>query len=109
MSKTNTSNHLTGLAALCLSAQSSLADFAYRFEKVVDGIDIPWGMVWLPNGDMLVTEKAGTLRVVRDGELLAEPVSGPAAEHRATVSPSCGWFVHRALVSMPHPVEHRPG
>jgi glucose/arabinose dehydrogenase len=33
-------------------------------------------MAWLPNGDMLVTEKPGRLRIVRDGNLLPEPVSG---------------------------------
>ena len=33
-------------------------------------------MAWLPNGDLLVTERAGRLRIVRDGMLLPEPVSG---------------------------------
>jgi glucose/arabinose dehydrogenase len=33
-------------------------------------------MAWLPDGRMLITEKRGTLRVVRDGRLLPEPVAG---------------------------------
>lgn len=33
-------------------------------------------MTWLPGGDILVTERPGTLRVVRDGRLLREPVTG---------------------------------
>lgn len=38
----------------------------YTFEKVVDGIDIPWAMAWLPDGRMLVTEKSGTLYSVKN-------------------------------------------
>jgi len=33
----------------------------YTFETVASDIDIPWGMTWLPDGSMLVTEKAGTI------------------------------------------------
>ena len=32
-----------------------------KTELIASGIEIPWGMAWLPNGDMLVTEKEGTL------------------------------------------------
>jgi glucose/arabinose dehydrogenase len=39
---------------------------SYRFENVADGIEIPWGMAWLPNGAMLVTEKSGTLYLVQN-------------------------------------------
>ena len=39
---------------------------SYTFEKVVDGIDIPWAMAWLPDGRMLVTEKNGTLYSVKN-------------------------------------------
>jgi glucose/arabinose dehydrogenase len=33
-------------------------------------------MAWLPNGDMLVTEKPGRLRIIRNGQLLPEAVPG---------------------------------
>jgi glucose/arabinose dehydrogenase len=37
--------------------------------EVVRGLDAPWAFVWLPNGDILVTERFGTLRrVSADGE-----------------------------------------
>ncbi|MFP4538252.1 MAG: PQQ-dependent sugar dehydrogenase [Dichotomicrobium sp.] len=49
---------------------------AYRVVTVADGLAHPWGMTFLPSGEMLVTERDGHLRVVRDGELLSEPVSG---------------------------------
>jgi glucose/arabinose dehydrogenase len=35
----------------------------------------PWSLTFLPNGDMLVTEKPGRLRVVRNGDLETQPVS----------------------------------
>ena len=47
----------------------------YTPELYFDGVTIPWGMTWLPNGDMLITDRSGKLLRVRDGELLAE-ISG---------------------------------
>ncbi|MEM9327149.1 MAG: PQQ-dependent sugar dehydrogenase [Bacteroidota bacterium] len=46
------------------------------YEKVTDGIQNPWGMTWLPNGDMLVTEKKGEIRIIRQGRLLDESIQG---------------------------------
>jgi len=48
----------------------------YRVVTVADGLQNPWSMAFLPNGDMLVTERPGRLRIIRDGELLADPVEG---------------------------------
>ncbi|MFM7795048.1 MAG: PQQ-dependent sugar dehydrogenase, partial [Microcystis panniformis] len=36
---------------------------------VIEGLEHPWSMVWLPNGEILITERPGRLRVVREGEL----------------------------------------
>jgi glucose/arabinose dehydrogenase len=36
---------------------------------VASGLDAPWGFDWLPNGDVLVTERFGDLRLVRNGEM----------------------------------------
>lgn len=47
----------------------------YTPELYFEGVSIPWGMTWLPNGDMLVTDRSGKLLKVRDGELVAE-ISG---------------------------------
>ena len=54
--------------------RSALHDF--RVETVVEGVLVPWAMAFLPGGDMLVTERAGRLRVVRNGQLLPDPVAG---------------------------------
>ena len=57
------------------SAQrSDLVNF--QLVEVADGFERPWSITFLPAGDMLVTEKAGRLRIVRDGVLLPDPVTG---------------------------------
>ena len=48
----------------------------FQVVTVAEGLDHPWSIAWLPNGDMLVTERPGRLRIVRDGKLLPEPVEG---------------------------------
>ncbi len=69
---------LTMLAACFDDPQSPPAQTAddYTVEVMAEGLNRPWNIAWLPGGDMLVTERAGRLRIVRDGALLAEPVSG---------------------------------
>jgi glucose/arabinose dehydrogenase len=61
-----------------LSAQdimrSALHD--YRLVTVADGLVQPWSMAWLPSGDMLITERPGRLRIVRNGKLLPQAVEG---------------------------------
>jgi aldose sugar dehydrogenase len=47
-----------------------------RVSVVTKGLSHPWSVVWLPNGDMLVTERAGRLRIIRNGVLDPEPVAG---------------------------------
>lgn len=39
----------------------------YTFETIASGIPIPWGMAWLPNGTLLVTEKSGVLYQIEKG------------------------------------------
>ncbi len=47
-----------------------------RLVVVARGLSHPWSLAFLPGGDMLITERGGRLRMVRDGVLVAEPVSG---------------------------------
>jgi glucose/arabinose dehydrogenase len=56
----------------------------FRVVPMVKGLSHPWSLAFLPNGDMLVTERKGTLRLIRDGKLLPEPVSGLPADIKAS-------------------------
>ena len=68
-----------------------------RVVPIVRGLSHPWGMAFRDNGDILVTERdKGTLRVIRDGQLLERDIPGVpevfSASPRAGpwISPSTG-------------------
>jgi glucose/arabinose dehydrogenase len=73
---------LVGLTAVVGLAGSALAQppgppgEQFKVVTFVEGLKNPWSMAWLPNGDMLVTERGGALRIVRGGKLLPDPVPG---------------------------------
>ena len=49
---------------------------AIRVVPVAGELANPWSIAFLPNGDMLVTERPGRLRIVRTGKLDPEPIAG---------------------------------
>ncbi len=52
-------------------------DQRFYLQTVVEGLANPWAMAFLPNGNVLVTERdTGNLRMVVDGELQSESISG---------------------------------
>ncbi len=68
---------LLSSAAAPAGAQAAQSEeHPFRVTTVVSGLANPWGMAFLPNGDVLVTERPGRLRLVRDGKLQPEPVAG---------------------------------
>jgi glucose/arabinose dehydrogenase len=73
--------------------RSALHD--YRLVTVTDTLVQPWGIAFLPGGDVLVTERPGRLRIIRQGTLLPQAVEGlpqPLVDRQAGL-----------LEVMPHP------
>ncbi len=48
----------------------------YTMETITNEIDVPWGMDWLPDGDMLITARSGNLWLYSNGSLADEPIAG---------------------------------
>ena len=61
--------------ALPLPARIESERHAFRTEILADGLDTPWGIEFLPDGALLVSERPGRLRIVRQGQVLP-PITG---------------------------------
>lgn len=75
---------LTGLLLGCGGEDSAVASadvvptayHDFRVVEVADGLVRPFAMAFTPDGDLLVTERPGRLRIIREGRLLSDPVKG---------------------------------
>jgi glucose/arabinose dehydrogenase len=57
-----------------------------RVSVVTKGLVNPWSLLWLPDGSMLVSERPGRLRLVRDGVLDPQAIGGLPAIHAVRLS-----------------------
>ncbi|NNE71627.1 MAG: PQQ-dependent sugar dehydrogenase [Rhodothermales bacterium] len=71
------------LATLCLTVFTTTAcgqyksvEYDYELTQIAEGLENLWSMAFLPGGDILVTERPGRLRIIRDGALLNAEVPG---------------------------------
>ncbi|MFW5831211.1 MAG: PQQ-dependent sugar dehydrogenase, partial [Prolixibacteraceae bacterium] len=67
-----------------------------KSETVVANLEVPWGIAFLPNGDLLVTERPGRLRLVKDYSGNPQLVNKPVANFN-TASTSEGGLLGIAL------------
>jgi glucose/arabinose dehydrogenase len=70
---------VTFVAGACAGERKPIRSEKHAFDVItlVEGLENPWSMAWLPDGRMLVTERAGRLRIVsKDFKLDPNPVEG---------------------------------
>jgi glucose/arabinose dehydrogenase len=53
---------------------SSTSPVTFRVETVAGNLEVPWSIVWAPDGRMLFTERAGRVRVYETGKLQPQPL-----------------------------------
>jgi aldose sugar dehydrogenase len=51
----------------------------WKKTTLISPLEHPWGLAFLPDGGMLITERPGRLRLVRDGKLQPQPIGGVPA------------------------------
>jgi len=49
---------------------------SFRVVEVAGDLEHPWAMAFLPDGDLLITERPGRLRILREGVLDPTPIEG---------------------------------
>ncbi len=80
--------HLLGACVLLLASLSGAAaridgvniftskQESFRVVILVEGLERPWALAFLPDADLLITERPGRLRIVHGGKLDPRPVAG---------------------------------
>jgi glucose/arabinose dehydrogenase len=66
-------------ASTAMAAEAEIFDtdrLPIMVETVADGLDHPWGLAFLPEGGMLVTERSGTMRYVSAEGEVSPPIAG---------------------------------
>nr|WP_228289242.1 PQQ-dependent sugar dehydrogenase [Marinobacter salinisoli] len=67
---------ILGTSELTIAQTFSSQRADFKLEEVASGLSNPWSLAFLPDGSMLVTERAGRLRIIRNGELDPTPIAG---------------------------------
>jgi glucose/arabinose dehydrogenase len=62
--------------ALITNAPAPAAPSRIKVESIATGLEHPWGLQFLPDGRMLVTERPGRLRIVSKDGKLSHPIAG---------------------------------
>jgi len=63
----------TSVATATKTTEASIPSAEPKIDIFVSGLDTPWAIAFAPDGRIFVNERAGRIRVIKDGKLLAEP------------------------------------
>lgn len=63
------------------AAEAPVVKTGYKVSEIAKGLDHPWSLAFLPDGSILVTERAGRLRIITDGKLQPQPIGGVPPVH----------------------------
>lgn len=64
------------LISILFTSSQVFSAQAFKTNTIVSGLEHPWGMAFLPDGRILVTERPGRLRLVENGQLNPNPIKG---------------------------------
>src|SRR6187200_3176893 len=56
-------------------------DYPIRVTTGAEGLSYPYSLTFLPDGSILIAQLYGQLRVVRNGKLVTEPITGVPKVH----------------------------
>lgn len=89
-----TASPATGVEALPKEAEGQMPAFdgqtrikaihtnsAFKLDTVTTGIDRPWGLDFLPDGRMIITEKPGRIRILTQDGQLGDTIAGVLPVH----------------------------
>ena len=67
-------NEIQTTQSLPNAENSSASAVKFKVETVAANLEVPWAFAFLPNGNLLFTERPGRVRIIENGKLRAEPV-----------------------------------
>ncbi|HEY8188840.1 MAG TPA: PQQ-dependent sugar dehydrogenase [Pyrinomonadaceae bacterium] len=56
------------------AGQAAKDQVSFRVETVIGNLEVPWSIVWTPDGRMFFTERIGRVRIYENGKLRPEPL-----------------------------------
>ncbi len=67
---------LINLQFVCAQEVYISEEHEFKLVEIAEKLERPWGMAFLPGGDVLVTERVGRLRLIKQGKLVSQPIQG---------------------------------
>ena len=55
--------------------------YGIRVEAWIENLEVPWSLIFLPDGRALVSERPGRIRLIKDGKLMREPYAAVEVHH----------------------------